>query len=70
MLLDVLPRPARQCVYQLQNERGMVVYQFVLLTKATLLLSGDQEGTLTVPCPPYTYAITFGWPPPMGMSLR
>jgi len=53
MLLDVLPRPARQCVYHPQNERGMV-YQFVLLTKATLLLSGDQEGTLIVPCPPYT----------------
>jgi hypothetical protein len=28
--------------------------QFVLLTKANLLLSGDHEGTLIVPCPPYT----------------
>lgn len=26
----------------------------VLLTKATRLPSGDHEGTLIVPCPPYT----------------
>src|SRR5688572_506008 len=30
----------------------------VLLIKAILLLSGDHEGVLMVPCPPYTYAIT------------
>jgi hypothetical protein len=66
MLHDVLLRPARQCDCQLQNERSIdgsndlffrtsgETRQFVLLTKANLLLSGDQEGTLIVPCPPYT----------------
>ena len=26
----------------------------VLLTKASFVLSGDHDGTLIVPCPPYT----------------
>ena len=39
-----------------------------LLTKASRLPSGDQEGTLIVPCPPYTYAITRGRPPLTGIS--
>ena len=37
-----------------------------LLTNASRLLSGDQDGTLIVPWPPYTYAITRDSPPPMG----
>src|SRR5690606_358699 len=39
-----------------------------LLTKAMCLLSGDQELTLIVPCPPYRYAITFAAPPETGIN--
>lgn len=35
-----------------------------------LLLSGDHEGTLIVPWPPYKYAMTLGAPPETGISLR
>src|SRR5215470_11115161 len=35
-----------------------------------LLLSGDQEGTLIVPCPPYKYAITRGAPGAVNESKR
>jgi len=42
----------------------------VLLTKATRVLSGDHEGTLIVPCPPYKYAITRGGPPLAGIIRR
>ena len=39
-----------------------------LLTNAIFLLSGDHEGTLIVPWPPYRYAITFGFPPAAGIN--
>ena len=39
-----------------------------LLTNAIFLLSGDHEGTLIVPWPPYRYAITFGFPPAAGSN--
>ena len=39
-----------------------------LLTKATYLPSGDHDGTLIVPCPPYTYAITSGRTPSGGFT--
>ena len=39
----------------------------VLLMNAIRLLSGDQLGTLIVPCPPYTYAIVLGTPPAAGI---
>src|SRR5204862_239560 len=34
-----------------------------LLTNASRFPSGDHEGTLIVPCPPYRYAITRVGPP-------
>jgi hypothetical protein len=39
-----------------------------LLTNASRFPSGDHEGTLMVPCPPYTYAITREGPPPTGIT--
>src|SRR2546427_13162307 len=36
----------------------------VLLTNASRRLSGDQDGTLIVPCPPYRYATTPALPRP------
>lgn len=36
----------------------------VWLTKASRFPSGDHDGTLIVPCPPYRYAITRAGPPP------
>src|SRR5690606_5322671 len=42
----------------------------VLLTKATVVPSGDHDGTLMVPWPPYTYAITRAAPPSTGISRR
>ena len=45
----------------------------VLLTNAIFLLSGDHDGTLIVPCPPYKYAITLGLLPalaPMGIRRK
>ncbi len=33
-----------------------------LLTKAIRLLSGDQQGAFSVPCPPHKYANTFAAP--------
>ena len=43
---------------------------FVLLINAILLLSGDQDGVLIVPWPPYRYAIVLGTPPDAGINLR
>ena len=40
----------------------------MLLTNASFFESGDHEGTLIVPCPPYTYAITRDGPPPTGLA--
>src|SRR4030095_5088203 len=47
-----------------------IYFESLLLTNAPRLLSGDHEGTLIVPCPPYKYAITFARPPLAGISLR
>lgn len=54
------------------RRRVKVVCHFisVLLTNATRLLSGDHEGTLIVPWPPYTYAIVLGGPPLKGINRR
>src|SRR5213593_1435048 len=41
----------------------------VLLTNASRRLSGDQDGTLIVPCPPYTYATTRALPPPPRVDI-
>jgi hypothetical protein len=41
-----------------------------LLTNAMYRLSGDHEGTLMVPCPPYKWAKTLGDPPVDGMSFN
>jgi len=39
-----------------------------LLTNAIRLLSGDQEGAFSVPCPPNKYASTLGAPPAAGIN--
>lgn len=47
----------RECVRREHHfpQFGAVPHSMaVLLTNASILLSGDQEGTLIVPCPPYT----------------
>src|SRR5437773_1508430 len=41
----------------------------VLLTNASRRLSGDHDGTLIVPCPPYTYATTRALPPPARVDI-
>ena len=42
----------------------------LLLTNATCVPSGDHDGTLIVPWPPYTYAITFGGALPSAGMMR
>src|SRR6266566_4490535 len=41
----------------------------VLLTNASRRLSGDQDGTLIVPWPPYTYATTRALLPPSRVDI-
>ena len=40
----------------------------VLLTNASRVPSGDHDGTLIVPWPPYTYAMTRAGPPSIGIN--
>src|SRR3954447_6047540 len=41
-----------------------------LETNATCVPSGDHDGTLIVPCPPYTYANVFGGALPSAGMMR
>jgi hypothetical protein len=64
-----------KCIYSSTTHSLFLTYflgisSLELLTKAIFLLSGDQLGTLMVPCPPKMYAIVLATPPAAGIKRK